>query len=88
MNKESNTNHHTCLTDPKLFAAAVVLGGTLEKVDYDPGSNRVTFYLSGLPATFVQDCFSNKLTIPLTPYLDAIERAYALITQYKARGRR
>jgi len=87
MSKDTPPKALITITDPKLYAAAVVRGGTLENLVHDPVSNRIAFHFSGLPATFIEDCFNNKITIPLTPFLDAIERAYAMFAQYKARAR-
>ena len=82
------SNNQICLTDPKLVAAAIVLDGKLEKITQDPISHKVTFCFTGLSPTFLEDCFSNRITISLTPFLDAIERTYLLIQQYRAgRGR-
>jgi len=83
------SSNQICLTDPKLVAAATALGGSLEKISQDSASNKVVFHFAGLSATFLEDCFNNKLTIRLTPFLDALERTYALIAQYRAgRGSR
>ncbi len=76
------------LTDPRLAAAATLLGGHLQEVIQDPASGRVTFYFEGLSPNFLQDTFNGKLTVNLRDYIDALERVQALIAQYRARGRR
>ena len=75
------------LTDPRLAAAATILGGHLQKVTQDPSSGRVTFYFEGLSPNFLQDAFNGKLTVNLRDYIDALERVQALIAQYRARRR-
>ncbi len=75
------------LTDPRLAAAATLLGGYLQKVTQDPASGRVTFYFEGLSPNFLQDAFNGKLTVNLRDYIDALERVQALIAQYRARRR-
>ena len=75
------------LTDPRLAAAATLLGGHLHEVIQDPASGRVTFYFEGLSPNFLQDTFNGKLTVNLRDYIDALERVQALIAQYRARRR-
>ncbi len=84
----SKMNDATPLTDPRLAAAATLLGGHLHEVIQDPASGRVTFYFEGLSPNFLQDAFNGKLTVNLRDYIDALERVQALIAQYRARGRR
>ncbi len=75
------------LTDPRLAAAATLLGGRLQEVTQDPASGRVTFHFEGLSPNFLQDTFNGKLTVNLRDYIDALERVQALIAQYRARRR-
>ncbi len=81
------THNLTPLTDYRLAAGAVALGGRLERVDQDPASGRLTFFFEGLSPTFVHDAFNGDLTVNLLAFLNALEQMNMLIAQYKARRR-
>jgi len=74
------------LTDPKLAAAAPLLGGQLSDIVHDPKSGRVTFIFDGLPANFLVCAFNGETVVNLRDYLDALERVQMLIAQYRARN--
>lgn len=76
------------LTDPKLAAAAPLLGGRLSEVLVDPRSARVTFLFDGLPADFMEQMFNGQTTVNLRDYLDSLERVQMLIAQFRARAGR
>jgi hypothetical protein len=74
------------LTDPKLAAAAPLLGGRLSDILHDPRSGRVTFVFDGLPSDFMTRAFNGETVVNLRDYLDALERVHMLIAQYRARS--
>ncbi len=80
-----NTADETPLVDPKLAAAAPLLGGRLEKVDWDPNLGKVVFHFRGLSPDFLEQVFNDELKVSLKDYLSALEHVNALIAQCRAR---
>ena len=76
------------LTDYKLAAAAPLIGGHLERIDCDPGTHRVAFVFSNLPADFLERVFNGDLSVSLRDYIASLEQVQALIAKYKARTAR
>ena len=73
------------LTDPRLAAAATLLGGHLREVTQDPASGRVTFYFEGLSPNFLTDTFNGKLEVNLRDFIAALDQVMGLIHQFRAR---
>lgn len=71
-------------SEPKLAAAGLALGGTLDKVDDDGG--RLTWSLSGLPPTFLTDIANDKVMVSVRAYIAAMDTVLSLIAE-RRRGR-
>lgn len=76
------------LVDPRLAAAATLLGARLARTTQDPATGRVTFYFEGLAPDFLEQAFNGDLTVNLRDYLSALDHVNALIAQYRARRHR
>jgi hypothetical protein len=75
----------TPITDPKLAAAAPLLGGKLERLDVDSSTGRVTFIFSGLPTDFLEQAFNGGVRVVLKDYIAGLESVQALLAQCRAR---
>ena len=75
----------TPITDPKLAAAAPLLGGKLERLDLDASSGRVTFIFSNLPTDFLEQAFNGQLRVVLKDYIAGLESVQAVLAQCRAR---
>jgi hypothetical protein len=82
-----NMSDELVLSDPKLAAAASVLGGRLRRVSQDP-SGRVVFAFEGLPDDFLASTFNGDVTINLRDYISALEQVQGVIAQYRTRRAR
>jgi hypothetical protein len=71
-------------TEPKIAAAGLALGGTLEDV-YDDGG-RLIFGRGGLPPTFLADIVNDQLTVSVKAYISAMDSVLSLIAE-RRRGR-
>ena len=76
------------LVDPRLAAAATLLGGRLARTTQDPGTGRVTFHFQGLAPDFLEQTFNGELMVNLRDYISALDHVNALIAQYRARRAR
>jgi hypothetical protein len=71
-------------SEPKLAAAGLALGGTLDKVEDDGG--RLTWSISGLSPTLLTDITNDKVTVSVKAFISAMETVLSLIAE-RRRGR-
>jgi len=71
-------------SEPKLAAAGLALGGTLDKIEDDGG--RLTWSISGLPPNLLTDIANDKVTVSVKSYIAAMETVLSLIAE-RRRGR-
>jgi hypothetical protein len=71
-------------SEPKLAAAGLALGGTLDKVEDDGG--RLTWNISGLSPTLLTDIANDKVTVSVKAFISAMETVLSLIAE-RRRGR-
>jgi hypothetical protein len=73
------------LTDPKLVALGLALGGRLLQAENLP-TGRLAFHLSGVPADLAEQLLNDSIQVSARRFVDALEGVYALIAQ-RRRGR-
>jgi hypothetical protein len=71
-------------SEPKLAAAGLALGGTLDNVDDDGG--RLTWSISGLSPTLLTDIANDKVMVSVRAYIAAMDTVLSLIAE-RRRGR-
>jgi hypothetical protein len=71
-------------SEPKLAAAGLALGGTLEDVDDDGG--RLTFFIGGISPTFLTDVMNDRVTVSVKQFIAAMDSILSLIAE-RRRGR-
>jgi len=71
-------------SEPKLAAAGLALGGTLDKVEDDGG--RLTWSISGLSPTLLTDIANDKVMVSVRAYIAAMDTVLSLIAE-RRRGR-
>ena len=74
-------------TEPKLVAAAIAAGGRLVRVEDHRGDGRLTFVLSGLPASFTTQIVNDEVRISARAMITAMETVLGLISE-RRRARR
>jgi hypothetical protein len=74
----------TPLTDPRLAAVALAIGGTLVDVQQEPGRDRVTFMFEGLSTTFLSDVINGRLNVVARDFISGLEHVTALLAQIRA----
>lgn len=82
------TTKELALTNIKLAAGALCLGGRLQRITEDPASGRLTFHFTGLPAAFLEATVNDDVRVSLRGYMDALERLQGLVVQSRARRAR
>jgi len=85
---KSTTPKEVPLVDPRLAAAATLLGGRLARTTQNPATGKVTFIFEGLAPDFLERVFNGEITVNLRDYLGALEHVNALLAQYRARRER
>lgn len=75
------------LTDPKLTALALALGGHLAQVDQLP-SGHLEFVLTGVPNDLERRLLNDTLKVSAKKFIDAMEGVLTLIAQNKTRRAR
>ena len=71
-------------SEPKLAAAGLALGGTLDKVDDDGG--RLTWSIRGLPPNLLTDIANDKVMVSVKAFIAAMDSVLSLIAE-RRRGR-
>jgi hypothetical protein len=71
--------------DTKVAAAAMVLGGRLDRVTDD--GRRLTFHFSDLSGDFLVEVLSTDVRVPLSSYIGALEQLHSFVSQHR-RARR
>jgi hypothetical protein len=72
------------LSDPKLAALSIAIGGRLERVQEALGSRgRLEFHISGVPADLPEQVLNDSVQVSARRFIDAMEGVLALIAQKK-----
>ena len=75
------------LTDPKLVALGLALGGRLERTE-DLPTGRLAFHLSGVPADLAEQLLNDSIQVSARRFVDSLEGVHALIIQRRRAGGR
>ena len=73
------------LTDPRITAVGLALGGRLAQV-IDDGSGRLTFLLTGVSARLLEQIANDEITVSAKALLGALETIYSFIGQRRRRS--
>ena len=71
-------------SEPKLAAASLALGGVLLDVQDEGG--RLTWRISGLSSTFLNDVVNDRVVVSVKQYMAAMDSVLSLIAE-RRRGR-
>jgi len=71
-------------SEPKLAAAGLALGGVLLDVQDEGG--RLTWRISGLSSTFLNDVVNDRVVVSVKQYMAAMDSVLSLIAE-RRRGR-
>jgi hypothetical protein len=71
-------------SEPKLAAAGLALGGVLVDVQDDNG--RLTWRISGLSPTFLNDVVNDRVVVSVKQFMASMDNVLALIAE-RRRGR-
>lgn len=74
------------LSDPKVVAAALAVGGKLARLEEIPGG-RLGFVLTNLPAEFLTRIVNDEVQVSAKAFIAAMETVLGIIAQHQ-RGRR
>jgi hypothetical protein len=73
------------LSDPKLTALSIAIGGRLLRVQEAHGG-RLEFHISGVPADLAEQVLNDSVQVSAKRFIDSMEGVFALIAQ-KRRAR-
>jgi hypothetical protein len=82
----SLTHEPLLLTDPKLTALALAIGGRLVRTD-ELASGRLEFCVDRVPADLAQRVLNDEITVSAKRFIDSMEGVLALIAQRRGRRR-
>jgi len=72
------------LSDPKLAALSLAIGGCLDRVQKAPGGRgRLEFIISGVPADLPEQVLNDAVLVSAKRFIDSMEGVFALIAQKK-----
>jgi len=72
------------LSDPKLVALSLAVGGRLDRVEEALGTRgRLEFHISGVPADLPEQVLNDSVQVSAKRFIDSMEGVLALIAQKK-----
>jgi hypothetical protein len=74
------------LSDPKLTALSIAIGGRLLRVQEVHGG-RLEFHFAGVPADLPERVLNDAVQVSAKRFIDAMEGVFALIAQRKRAAR-
>lgn len=70
------------LSDPKLTALSIAIGGRLVRV-HEAHGGRLEFHLAGVPADLPEQVLNDAVQVSAKRFIDSMEGVLALIAQKK-----